>query len=211
LEIEIVDPIGLMLLTVAVNALVTGVLLFIFQKRFESRYAKRQFEDQVKFQRMHEKRVEALENLHKKLSDYTQSLVEAPLFIRIKLRHTSKSNPGFEITERVMSTVEKWKEFIEYFESSIKFLPDIIERQIGDMVNEASDLHMLFLSLIAEHELDDALDPGWVNEITAGFITKSIVQDRKTVDALLDSIHKEMIIKTKQLEHIYKSVAHTDD
>src|SRR3972149_615711 len=71
------NPIILMIVTVLANAIVTGIIVYLIQKRIESSYTKKleefrarlqlsNFEQQTKFAKIHAKRVEALENLYQK-------------------------------------------------------------------------------------------------------------------------------------------------
>ena len=63
-----------LILTVVLNALVTGVIVSYFNKRLETKFAKRLFEDQVKFQRTHQKRAETLEALYPKFRVFSDQL-----------------------------------------------------------------------------------------------------------------------------------------
>ena len=60
------DPIIFLILTVTLNGLVTGVLIFYFQRRIESKLGRQNFEHQTKFSDIYAKRVKALEDIFQK-------------------------------------------------------------------------------------------------------------------------------------------------
>jgi len=67
---KLMDPITQILLTVGLNALVTGVFVYLFQKRVE----RNAFKEQTKFTRSHEKRAETLEALYPKFRIFSDQL-----------------------------------------------------------------------------------------------------------------------------------------
>ena len=75
------DTVTTIIVTVLGNAVVTGVIVFLFQKRTENSFARKleefkahlaysNFEQQQRFSAMHPKRVETLEILYKKYYDF---------------------------------------------------------------------------------------------------------------------------------------------
>jgi len=71
------DPILLMVLTVAANALVTGIIVFIFQKRMESSIIRKNFEHQVKFSKFYNKSLEVIETLRQKMILFRTVVIES--------------------------------------------------------------------------------------------------------------------------------------
>ena len=80
------NPITLMLLTVVANALVTGIIVYLIQKKIEHAYTKQMeefkasiqyslFEQQTRFTRIHEKRAETLETLYQKFSLFADAFI----------------------------------------------------------------------------------------------------------------------------------------
>ena len=195
-----------------VDAILTGILIFGFQKYWEYRYDKKQFQEQLKFKMIHEKEVEALENIHKKILEFVQSLEYAHGYIHDQLFYDLKIDKH-EVTKRVNDTVEKLDEFMKYLRSTSIFIPDSIKREMGIASNRAHFLHMRFIDLVVKRNPDDELDPEQVRLLTSGFtIRKSNdYSDIKNVNSVLFVICGEMALIAKRFETIYKSVAHTDD
>ena len=84
-----------LILTVVLSALTTGVVVYVFQKRTEARYAKREFEDQLKFRELYLKRVKVLEELYQKFVAYKNSV----LVLILHAKDCIKSKKKYKVKE----------------------------------------------------------------------------------------------------------------
>lgn len=195
------------------DALLTGIIIFGFQKYWEHHYNKKQFKEQLKFQIIHEKEVEAVGNIHKKILEFVQSVESVNSYIHHQLFHDFEVDRK-EVKKRVNATIEKMDEFMKYLQStSIFIISDDIKNDMESESGRARYLHTKFVDLLTRHNLDDELDPEEVRLQTAGFTIRkdgdySYV---KNVRTLLSVICDETAIVAKTFEIIYKSVVHAED
>jgi hypothetical protein len=106
---------------IVVNLVVTGILLYVFQRVIDERSTRRlgkfkaelqsiAFEKETKFSKLHEKQVEVLAELYTKLS-----FVRGPLTV-VKLLMESRAS-GFIDNEKMPGLIKKFSESVEEFAS----------------------------------------------------------------------------------------------
>ena len=207
------NPIILTTVTVLANAIVTGIIVYLIQKKIESSYSKKLeefraslqysiFEQQTKFAKVHPKRVKIIENLYKKFMDFDQALDEWILesgFGRFKKSRINMVDYNIQKSENVR---EKLEGFWNYCEANRLFLPANLINQIWDIYHKASGSHS-DVSVLLIYDSDD---------ITSVSTEKdSTFLDSEQTELLLAQSYLKVKSQTEKLEEIYKSVADTTD
>jgi hypothetical protein len=136
------DPLTQILLTVGLNALVTGVFVYLFQKRLDDRYAKRQFEDQVKFSRVYPKTLEVIEGFHQKLHEYISKFNLYSVHVRAMARGDSS------LTEREFAQLEEEPFIIvtelgKYLDVNRIYLPISSDSEVTSVFRKLQDLDFI--------------------------------------------------------------------
>src|SRR5258705_9572997 len=122
----------LTIITIAANAIITGIIVYTIQKKIENALAKRMeefkinlqyslFEQQTKFKRIHEKRVETLETLYQKFTVFRLELVRI-LYDAVSACKLS----GNQLTindKEIKECTKKLDDFNHYFINSRLYLP----------------------------------------------------------------------------------------
>jgi hypothetical protein len=197
------DPTFNTLLIIAANALVVYFLL----KRQEQRLSKKLFEDQVKFQRLHEKRVEALETLHKKFRQFADSIDEM-IKQGTKIKSWYKPLTLEDLAEINLKVTEDLKEVRRYFSEVKLFIPDKAQNTLSDIFNRAEYIHdSVRLALYTE-------DWGvpktmWVKEVQQ--FTGAAPEMMHSVSKILYSLSEYLNLETAMIEALYKSIADTEE
>jgi len=130
------NPLTLTILTVVANAIVTGIIVYLIQKKIESSFAKQMeefkaslqysnFEQQTKFVKSHEKRTEIIVTLHQKFSLFARAC-ETMIHAR-------------DIKQQAL-VMEKLSDFWRYFLANRLFLPDSFEAEIWKIFGNAVTL-----------------------------------------------------------------------
>lgn len=199
------DAITTIVVTVLANAVVTGIIVYLIQKKFEVKFQKSLFEHQTRFSRIYQDRVETLANLYQKFTTYKKDFSHV-------VEEASKL--GYR-PERISTTVsaliqenrQKYDDFASYFENNRLYLSDSTCAQIYD--------------LIARHDLMGMAIFMFSDDIPEGFIKVAnnairtlkfeidIESDFEKPDflSLIWQIEKEVHAQAERLEKLYRSVA----
>ena len=159
---------------------------------------------------IHEKGVEALENVHKKIIDFNESLYDVHSYIRNQTFNHNKIDK-LKIAEGLKSSQEKMDEFLHYLRSTSKFMPDSIAREMGLTSNRVQLLYDRFLILATDFNPNDELDHEQIGRLTADFDRRHKFLEPLNVYSILFAIVHEMALIAKFYETIYKSIAHAED
>lgn len=137
---------------VFVNLVLTGILLYVFQRVIDERSAKRlenfktelqlnTFERQTKFSKLHERRAQVIEEIYRKLLNVLSDLVMLKNSIQLA---ESKSK---EIDDAVTKTYETIREFMDYFNGNQLYLPESLCTKIIVLYVDVSQVHLNLLSI----------------------------------------------------------------
>ncbi len=123
------DQILLMVLTVAANALVTGIIVFIFQKRMESSIVRKNFEHQVKFSKFYNKSLEVIETLRQKMILFSVAVLESNIELSSILfsweeRQENSCYEGWLNNQRKKDLYDILRDLIKYKDENIIYIPD---------------------------------------------------------------------------------------
>jgi hypothetical protein len=137
------DQILLMVLTVAANALVTGIIVFIFQKRMESSIIRKNYEHQVKFAKFYNKSLEVIDTLRQKIILYRISVLEANIEISSILfdwgeRRNNKWYEGWVTDERKREVHTVLQDLIRYKDDNVIYIPDKYLSEISETIKQVS-------------------------------------------------------------------------
>jgi hypothetical protein len=210
------NPITLMLLTVVANALVTGIIVYLIQKRIERSYTRQMeefkaslqysnFEQQTKFAKIHEKRVETLETLYQKYSlirdSFREIIGELNIAENKYKMEGSKYSPHRELLD----------DFRFYFETNRLFLTPETSGEINEICLTAERVNVALRLLFVEHEkTSEAIL--WANAYLHDLRNVDILNPKKpNYTKLLSQMYRKIQEQTQRLETIYKSVADTAD
>jgi hypothetical protein len=150
-----------------VNLVLTGVLLYVFQRVIDERSVKRlekfktelqsiSFEHETKFSRLHEIRVEVVAGLYKRLFDTQQSLAEVQkTFSDEDLNQ--KIKPGFRKLQAVIV------EFENYFNANRLYVPKHLCQKLDNFRMQAQEMEngfweLLFKRFAVKNIIDDGDD-----------------------------------------------------
>jgi hypothetical protein len=114
------DQVTLLILTVTLNALVTGVIVYFVQKRLERNFANRVFQDQLRIKRNDEKIAETLDALYKKIVELHD--LTHPILTKIEL-----DGVLYQVDPDTVAAIKtKRSELDSYFHSNrIYLIPNI--------------------------------------------------------------------------------------
>lgn len=121
-------------LQIFVNLLFTGILLYVFQKAIDERSVKRleefktglrstAFEQETKFSQLHEKRLQVLADLYKKLSHVSSDLSA----MKLTLESEISDDHMVSLIEDFNSAID---DFYKYFSENRLYLPDALCNQL---------------------------------------------------------------------------------
>ena len=118
------EQIFVLVLTVATNALVTGIILFLFQKRIESSIAKKNFEHQIKFSKKYNKSVEVKDTLKQKMIALSVTVTEANIEVSSIIyeweeRHENEWFEGWKTSKRQNEIHNLYRDLSKYKDENI--------------------------------------------------------------------------------------------
>lgn len=197
------DTIIAIFATVLANAVVTGIIVHRFQKRFEAKLQFSNFEQQTKFARLHAKRMEVLENWYQKFREFEDALNK---WIA-QLQH-AKEESAFDITDESRAITAKWEEFEDYYEANILFIPYSLLEKMGEVRTAALYLQ-LGVHTLAKTPTKKLLDNGLVGEIRAMLRIEN-EDDLTTPGKFLSALQTVLHRQSRIINNLYKSVAEVD-
>ena len=191
-------------LTAVVNALVTaaigGIVLYRIQKKIDNSY----FEQQTKFKRLHEKRVEALETFYHKFVVFSDNLSEI-----IENTRNGVQTDGKNFKEIQKQLTEKHEDLLHYFENNRLFLPDTINDEIWKIIINSGLLSPIVAGIFFDRDIRRAVPDWWTEMIIELFHLEVSGLDLRNPDVFLKEIEKIIKKQSRTLENLYKSVAET--
>ena len=221
-----------MILTVLANAIVTGIIVYFFQKKFEANLQKSLFEHQTKFSRNYAKQVETLETLYQNYiiykTDFNNMTLEAMRadFIDEHGKTQLRKLSGFfeerveqrfkqistAVSSRIAENGLKFKDFKTYFENNSIFLsPDTcsVIHNILDRYFMMEWAMQIFLDDVPEEFVDNARR--YIKELFEIDMKSDLERPEiATLFAnLIVRLDDEVNTQAEKLEKLYKSVADT--
>lgn len=206
------DPIVLMILTIATNALVTGVLLFLFQKRIEDRYARRIFDDQLKSKIVHEKRFQTLETLYQMIAKFNRNFTNEIHQIAIYDKSSKKlSLTNTTLLKNFDGAHKELDKCRTYFNDNRIFLPTDMANEIHRILMDAAIPHTL-IEVITVVEADTEHIPMAVQLINnhsgvPGLKINPLQEDDADLRRWILDLSFFTMSLTRALEALYKSSA----
>jgi hypothetical protein len=202
--------------TAIVTVLLTGGILFVFQKQIESLFARQMekfraklqyenFEQQTKFSRTYQNRVETLANLYQRFiiykTDFNHMVHEAS-----QLGHSPESI-STTVSAMIMENRGKYEEFRMYFENNRLYLPDNISTAIRDLLLR-HDLMYLAIHMFSDDRPESFIKVGNSAIKALGFeVNVESDFERPEFLSLIWQMDKEVYTQAERLERLYKSVA----
>jgi len=216
------------LATALLTAMFTGIMVFFLQKRIEHSFAEKMeqfkvklqqslFEHQTKFERHHEKAVEALEGLYQRIlviSDkYEETIYECTDFYKNNREFISSMN--LRVLGLAGKNIDylqsKTNDFSAYFDSNRLFLSASSIREIKSIHLRAEALVQLvphYMDLLSSFDHTSLV---YMRHLNAALETldfyKSGIEDEWDFLSLFSAFVEEMNRQTEKLEYLYKSVA----
>lgn len=216
------NPITTIIVTVLGNAIVTGIIVYFIQKKFEAKLQKSLFEHQTKFSRTYPKTLEVLETLHQKLLNYSSSCSVLMYQIESKISGWQAILSDEEFRTKEQDLLTKFAGCSAYLDENRIYIPD---RSIGELENIINELHALdFYRTVCTSFLEQPAEdfPILVRDVIAGryslsflrFINESPFQninpkDKDAPIILIRTIRDKVNKLPERLEKLYKSVAET--
>ncbi len=215
------DTTTTLVLTILANAIVTGIIVYVFQKRIENSFARSMeefkaeiqlsvFEQQIKFTRNYEKMVDTLETLCRHYGDFAESLQnqigEAGKFYS---HPRKKGNPLDNLD--LSHAFDKLDVFWRYFETNRFYLPNEIVKEISNVYhNSFTILGLVAFALVA----DNTHPHGQKNfvAVNSGISSSklritNVSSETPNIKLFLDETKEEVNDRVQHLEDLYKSVA----
>lgn len=217
------NTIETIILTVLANAIVTGIIVYLIQKKIESSFAKKMeefranlqysnFEQQTKFVRSHEKRVATLESLHEKYLVFVECTLkefeEADTFY---FGDREKDFPFDEIDFE--DPFRKLEDFRKYLGSNRHYLPDDIVEGIENIHrNSLNIILVVVLALVSDNnKTQGSKDFISVNQMikTNRLNISRISSKTPNIRKVLKDAKKEVNNQALEVERFYRLVADT--
>ncbi|HMX17683.1 MAG TPA: hypothetical protein PLN79_14785 [bacterium] len=201
------------------SALITGVIVYLIQKSIENSFNKKMeefrasiqytfFEQQTKFTRTFQKKIETFEVLHQKLNLLGQSMNSLANLIKNEI--TASSQKKSEEYDKATETVStSYLDFLHYYTENRLYLPDQSIETIEKISTKVGMLSMLIglSGMISTAPLESVTwATSWANrEIKKiDLDIKSINPKKPNVPLFIDQIIKEMKYQIEALEKHYK-------
>jgi hypothetical protein len=135
-------------LQIFVNLILTGILLYVFQRFIDERSSERLekfkadiqtmiLEKQTKFENLHEKRTEVVAELYRRLLQIRNLLYSVKSNIEAKKKEDEKSTYGAYLEIRT---------FYEYFDQNRLYLPETLCNKIGTFHRDLLGAHLALVS-----------------------------------------------------------------
>ena len=212
------DPITTIIVTVLANAIVTGVIVYLIQKRIERSYARQMeefkadlqysnFEQQTKFARSQEKRVEALEGIYEKFLDVTSAEHEVIDETKEAIEHSPDETRFEGVFSKHKDVWWKLNQFWQYYAANRLYLPESIAEGVSDIWRNALIIDSMASRFMGTPHNNINLPVEWVKGEMEGLELEIAEDGVMTPYALLDELSAEMDRQTRSLEKLYKSVA----
>jgi hypothetical protein len=145
------DPIVLMILTVAVNTLFTGLIVSYFVRRLESKLGREDFKYQTKFTDIYSKRMKTLEQLIQKFVTFETALVSFSSGVQIQILSKGQySDPHQESKIQIMK--RKFEDFEEFYKNNRHFLSDTVDERISEIPNNLASIRVV-VSMVSDEPL----------------------------------------------------------
>ena len=207
------DQITLLILTVVINALVTGTIVFIFQKRIEASIAKKDFEHQIKFSKLYPKSLDVIETYRQKLLNRRGTAFRYYTELSYMFFRNEVDEKRFEESRR--SALDASNEMQKHINDNIIYIPKRFLAEVNEIRMKARALSVPDLI----HELDGDMDwkrKRFIDQLIEA--TDSIDQisyddepNGATALVLLVRMNDKYNELIDRLEKIYKSVADFPD
>jgi hypothetical protein len=202
-----VDPITQILLTVGLNALITGVLVHYLQKSFEQKISIQNFEYQTKFSQIYKKRVETLEVLYQKYvslyNDLNAMAKEAVLVMIWSVDEESiKPSPDYNPDDK--RATAKFEDFKAYFEEKRVFLSETINSEIWDIVLTSSHAEAIISFILANAKTIADEPKDWLEAFGVELDEET---KNKDINDILGELVMELLECEERLQGLYKSEA----
>ena len=215
------DQIIMLVLTVTINALVTGIIVFNFQKRMESTIIKKNFEHQVKFSKFYNKSLEVVDTLRQKTIALGTAIAEANIELSSILflweeRNENKWYQGWVNEERKREVYNIHLDLVKYKNENSIYISDQYANEIEALLDQVFAFFMpafnTDISLIASDE--EYLEP-----FQTGYLVKMMEATGTKWEDMPDLEKPQIAIKlveimigkhetiNKKLEEMYKKVA----
>lgn len=203
------DQITLLILTVAINALVTGTIVFIFQKRIESNIAQKNFEHQIRFSKLYPKSLDVIEIYRQKLLHRRHAAFRYYTELSFMFYRNEVDEKRFEESRRI--ALDASEEVERHISENIIYIPDRFVSEVNeinmkvrllstpDLIYELdADIEWKKHSFIETlMEATDAIDQILYNNEPNGTIALTLL-------SRMNDKYNEI---SERLEKIYKSVA----
>jgi hypothetical protein len=194
------------------DALLTGILIFGFQKYWEYRYSQKQFQGQLKSKMIHEKRVVTLETLFKKYSEFMY--LSGELQQEAVITRPSITGNNSYLKEKLKVATDKIQEVRNYFNDNRLYLPESLVEKISNIVIESIRLNLEMRDIIFRTNWEEELDKEKVAEVTKYFISKNtqyIWRPITDIPSLLNAIWAELFLYQNIIEAAYRSIADIEE
>ena len=186
----------LALLTIAANTLITYFLL----RQQDARLTRKNNQDQVKFQMLHEKRVKVLETLHEQYLDFCKELTEMMKYGHFLLE-TQREPERSVMVEITRKSMKKLGEIEEYVRANDLFLPDDESIQFSRIFQRAKLVHELAV-FVVKAKSDEELDDDFMEKME-----NLSLHNPKERFLILHRLIGDLSFQSGMISAIYKSIA----
>ena len=218
------DPITLMLLTVVANAIVTGIIVYLIQKRIERSYTRQMeefraniqkslFEHQIKFSKVYPKTLEVLEIYNQKIFDCSR--LSFKLGYRIMAAISGDNTSEAEMIEKEHDELlAAARDIKTYFENNHLHLPDVIIDELEEINNRATNLVVVSMACVGASNAPTEIQIEHLSlssRLLGISLERANSSEQIGLILLIAKLDEEFNKLLKRLEKLYKSVADIAD
>lgn len=201
----------LTLFTIAINTLITYFLL----NRQEKRLAEKAFQQQVKFQRSHEKRMEVLENLYQKVLAFQRAFSDE----LGKIIYADYSAEGIKPLEWTAANIARLKGFLAgeeerqecltYLKDNRIYLPNSMATEIDSTIRKTFFAYkiIMFVHYFSHFDLETTIHFLNVQIEESGNVISKIDPYDPNLSHLLEQLRLYVSACTDTVEALYRSAA----
>jgi hypothetical protein len=229
------NEIAMLALTITANALITGVLLFVFQKRMEESLSKRLFEHQIKFSRSYPKTLEVIETLNDKFHHYLERCSKLSQNLQDRARRYElivlQNRPNLdeelekvfefdeELSEECVNLDDLVTDMNSHLGKSLIYLPYESAKELSSIMSKLFMISFHFNhmhSMYKTHGGESINDSRYLTSILTYISDSTQISfddikgdDKKVLDIVSHRIYLEMVNLFDNLNQHYKLVVDT--
>lgn len=196
----------LSVINLIISGLISGVVIYILQKRIDSTFQKSLIDYKIRSPKLHEKRVETLETVYKKYRSFNNNVLQE--LGRIALISLGVGNALQNVENLEITLFKEINEFQNYLNEVRLFLPHDVIEKITNISRDSNNLLVILyvaLGLYAASPPQKDFEPLYSLILAGSFKTNAITKTKLDLKLLVDDAKEEFGFQLLKIENLYKA------